>query len=379
MKGVFGKKFQGKNLEHSNSIIAESLSIGMGVIALFIIFLFAAHTTLADDEAQFPVPVGTSDIVKEGSVFERIYGDGCFTEGVSAGYDGLIYFSDITFTEVCKEGGIQAGVIRRYNPKDGKIEVFRSPSGMSNGLHFDLDGNLIAAEGADFGGRRISKIDMKTGISYILAHSYNGRRFNAPNDIAIDTYGRIYFSDPRYFGHEPLEQPMQCVYRIDPDGSIHVIITDAGAPNGLVISQDGKTLYVSAADTGTLDFYVHEEGQALHKGLMAIFTYDLHKDGSVGKRKTLVNYEGRNTDGPDGMTIDTNGNIYVACWHYDESGPGVYVYSPAGKEIAFFSTGNEYPTNVEFGRFEDKDMLYVTAGGSLFRVRTNARGYFLTK
>ena len=371
--------YQKRNQKNNSNKICwtESIIFILGIVTIFIIFMTAAPSRAASEKMQFPAPVGTSDIVKEGSIFERIYGDGCFTEGVTAGYDGYIYFSDITLTQGCKEGGIQAGAILRYNPKDGNVEVFRSPSGMSNGLIFDQDGNLIVAEGADFGGRRISKIDMNSGRSYILAHSYKGRRLNSPNDIAIDRTGRIYFSDPRYMGHEPLEQPIQCVYRIDLDGSIHAIITNAGAPNGLVISPDGKTLYVSAADTGTVNFYLHEEGQVVHKGLMAVFTYELHEDGSVGKRKTMVTYEGRETDGPDGMTVDSNGNIYVTGWFYDAPGPGVYVYSPEGKELAFFSTGNEYPTNVEFGRFGDKDMIYVTAGGSVYRIQTNATGYFI--
>ena len=77
---------------------------------------------------------------------------------------------------------------------------------------------MIVAEGADYGGRRVTKTDMKTGKSYILAGLYEGRPFNSPNDITIDEKGRIYFSDPRYWGHEPIEQPVQAVYRIDPDG-----------------------------------------------------------------------------------------------------------------------------------------------------------------
>ena len=101
---------------------------------------------------------------------------------------------------------------------------------MSNGIKFDAEGNMIVAEGADFGGRRVIRTDMKTGKSYIIAGLFEGRPFNSPNDITIDEKGRIYFSDPRYLGHEPIDQPVQAVYRIDPDGSIHRIITDAGKP-----------------------------------------------------------------------------------------------------------------------------------------------------
>ncbi|HMD15468.1 MAG TPA: SMP-30/gluconolactonase/LRE family protein, partial [Terriglobales bacterium] len=122
------------------------------------------------------------------------------------------------------------------------------PSGMAAGTKFDAEGNLVIAEGNDFGGRRISKIDMKTGKSYILAGLYNGRPYNGPNDLTIDEKGRIYFTDPRYFGYEAIEQPILGVYRIDPDGKVTRIITDAGKPNGICVSPDQKTLYVIAND-----------------------------------------------------------------------------------------------------------------------------------
>ena len=87
---------------------------------------------------------------------------------------------------------------------------------MSNGIKFDAQGRMIVAEGADYGGRRVTRTDMCTGRSEIIAAMYEGRRFNSPNDITIDLKGRIYFSDPRYVGHEPIEQPLMGVYRVDP-------------------------------------------------------------------------------------------------------------------------------------------------------------------
>ena len=123
---------------------------------------------------------------------------------------------------------MEAGHIWRFDPSTGKTSIFRSPSGMSNGIKFDVEGNMIVAEGADFGGRRITRTDWKSGKSYILAGLFEGRPFNSPNDVTIDEQGRIYFSDPRYMGHESIDQPVPAVYRIDPNGSIHRIITDAG-------------------------------------------------------------------------------------------------------------------------------------------------------
>ncbi|MCH2023934.1 MAG: SMP-30/gluconolactonase/LRE family protein, partial [Saprospiraceae bacterium] len=167
-----------------------------------------------------------ADIVDPSSKIKEVFagGEGLILEGPTMGPDGILYFTDITFTQV---EGMKAGIIWNYNPETGKTSVFRSPSGMANGLSFDIDGNLISCEGADFGGRRIIKTDMRNGKSTILAGLFNDRPFNAPNDLVIDNKGRIYFTDPRYFGKEPINQPVDGVYRIDPDGTVHLIIANA--------------------------------------------------------------------------------------------------------------------------------------------------------
>jgi hypothetical protein len=145
-------------------------------------------------------------IIVAGAKVEKLFEADCFSEGVSVGPDNGVYFSDITFTKFCKDanGRPGGGHIWRYDPKSGKATIFRSPSGMSNGTKFDRDGNMIVAMGADFGLRVLMKIDMKTGRSSILAGLYEGKPFNALNDISIDVKGRIYFTDPRYLGHEPV-------------------------------------------------------------------------------------------------------------------------------------------------------------------------------
>src|SRR5262249_59465095 len=154
-----------------------------------------------------------------------------------------------------------------------KTRICRWPSGMWNGLKFDADGNLLAAEGADFGGRRVTRTDMKTGKSYIIAGLFDDKPFNSPNDLTIDEKGRIYFSDPRYLGHEPIDQPVQAVYRIDPDGSVHRIITDAGKCNGVAVSPDQKTLYVVSNDNGNTGIGRLPKEEPAHKGQMALLAY----------------------------------------------------------------------------------------------------------
>jgi gluconolactonase len=322
-------------------------------------------------------------IVPEGAKLEKLFEGRVLTEGVAAGHDGMMYFSEITFSHLSRgpDGAIEAGHIWRFDPSSGKTTIFRSPSGMSNGIKFDAKGNMIVAEGADYGGRRVTRTDMKTGKAYILASHFEGHQLNSPNDITIDEKGRIYFSDPRYLGYEPINQPLQAVYRIDTDGSIHRIITDAGKSNGVCVSPDQKSLYVVSNDNGatSIDRLAAVGGNnpagtgvPLLKGRMALLAYDLAADGSAKFRKILVDYAPQ--DGPDGLVCDKDGNLYVA--ERAETRPGIAVYSPAGKELAFIKT--ELPTNVGFGRGKESKTLYITAGSSLYRIKLNREGYQLS-
>ena len=323
------------------------------------IALFLAATALQVSAQIFPA----------GAKLEKLFEGGHLTEGAAVAPDGSVFFSDITFTS---ETGMQAGHIMRYDPATRKTSVFRSPSGMANGIKFDAQGRMVVAEGADFGGRRITRTDLATGKSIILAGLFQGKPFNSPNDITIDRQGRVYFSDPKYLGHEAMEQPLMAVYRIDLDGSVHRIVTDAGKPNGIAISPDEKTLYVVTNDDGVMGFDRLPKGVATRKGRMELSAYDLKPDGSAEFRKTLVNYSP--ADGPDGLVCDQEGNLYVAV--RDEKRFRIYVYTPSGKEIAYLPTP-ERPTNVGFGRGNKATDLYITAGGSLYRIKVEKPGYQL--
>lgn len=296
----------------------------------------------------------SAPIVPEAAQVELLFDGGFFTEGPAVAPDGSVYFSDITSTA---NSGMQAGHIWRYDPASGQTTVFRSPSGMANGIMFDSEGRMVVAEGADFGGRCVIRTDMATGKSVIIAGLYNGRSFNAPNDLAIDEVGRIYFTDPRYMGHEPVEQPFMGVYRIDPDGSVSLIITDAGTPNGILVSPDQRTLYVASVDYPT-KFTLH-----------ALLAYDLAEDGSVSNRRVVIDFAP--DAGPDGMAIDVEGHLYLA---RPAQTPGIYVYSPDGAELALIPTP-ESPSNVTFGRGPTSKTLYITAGTSLYKIELNREGY----
>jgi gluconolactonase len=153
--------------------------------------------------------------------------------------------------------------------------------------------------------------------------------------------------------------------------TIERIITDAGKPNGVLVSPDQKTLYVVSNDNGTWGIGRVPKDAPLFKGRMNLMAYDLASDGTARFRKVLVDYAPE--DGPDGLVADTEGNIYVAV--RAASRPGIAVYNPEGKEVAFIKT--EMPTNVGFGRGPDANLLYITAGKSLYRIRVNREGYQL--
>lgn len=300
-------------------------------------------------------------IVPANSKLELLWGEGEFTEGPALAPDGSIFFSDIGTS------------IHRYDPQSGKTELFRKPSGRSNGLMFNQKGELIAAEGANEGGNR--RISITSGIQggkdgevKTLSGGLDGKKFNSPNDLAIDAKGNVYFSDPRYVGKEPRELDFEAVFFVKPDGTTTIATRELQKPNGLLVSPDGKHLYVS-----------DNNGE----GNRHLLSFDIEQPGKLGNKKVLHDFvTGR---GIDGMTLDTAGNIYATAGTGDKA--GVYIFSPSGKELAMIPTPGD-PTNCVFGGSEDSGTLYITAatGGSglgpkygLFRIKLNAKGFHVVK
>ena len=147
------------------------------------------------------------------------------------------------------------------------------------------------------------------------------------------------------------------VYRIDADGSVHLIIADSGKPNGIAVSSpDQKTLYVGSNDSGS--FRAMPEELPTFMGRMALLAYDLAPDGTATFREMLVDYAPE-TRGRMGLKLNAEGNLYVAV--RDKTRFGICVYSPDGTELAYIETP-ELPTNVAFGRGELQKTLYITGG-----------------
>lgn len=297
-------------------------------------------SVLAACLATFAADAPDVSFVKPGATLEKLWGEGRFTEGGAWTGDALL-FSDI------------GNRIMKFDPKTGKVTADRDPSGRANGMILDPRGRLVVAEGANTGGNRRVSITELDGTVRTLADRYHGKRFNSPNDVAVDRMGRIYVSDPRYVGDEPRELDFEAVFRIDPDGTVHQLETSASKPNGLVVSPNGKTLYV--ADNGSK-----------RRALLAL---DLDSAGNTSNPRVLQDF-GKDR-GIDGMTVTVDGKIVATAGK--DGTAGVVVFSPEGKRLGFIPVP-EAPSNVEFGGL-DRSTLYITAGTGLYRIETTMKGF----
>ena len=274
-----------------------------------------------------------------------------FTEGPAVDRDGNVYFTDIINQRIMKLGA------------DGALSVYREKSNLANGLLIDPQGRLIACEGAAFerpgvkltGTPRVTRTDLKTGKTEVLADRYDGKPLVGPNDVTIDGKGRLYFTD----------LAGAAVYRIDAPGKVSRILAapDLQRPNGIQVSPDDGKLYLI------------ESNQA-QGGARLIRSYDLQPDGTVRNMKVHYNFSpGRSADG---MSIDTQGNLYASAGMNQLRGSsetldnkaGIYVISPAGKLLKFIAVPEDFITNNAFGG-PDMKTLYVTAGKTLFKLRTD--------
>lgn len=277
-------------------------------------------------------PTAQTKFVPAGTKLAPLWMEGEFTEGPAPAADGTLLFSDI------------GNRIMTYDPASKKVSVFRDPSGKANGLMFDPKGRLVACEGAGPGGERRITITGPNGKVRTLADAYEGKRFNSPNDLAINTGGDVYFTDPRYVGNDPRDLDFEAVFLVKPDGKVSIATREVEKPNGILVAPDQKTVYVADHNSDPL-------------GAHTLLAFDVAPDGSLVGKKLLFDF-GPRKRGIDGMTLDRDGNISATAGSDDEA--GIYVFSPAGEPLAFLPTPGD-PTNCVFGIGEQAKTLYVTA------------------
>lgn len=256
--------------------------------------------------------------------------------------------------------------------RDGKRSIYREQAG-SNGLMFDREGRLIICEPVL---RRVTRLD-KNGVLTVLADRFEGKRFNQPNDVTLDSRGRIYFSDPRYGDRSGMElldkqgRTVEGVYRIDLDGRVTRIIEhEADRPNGLVVTHDDKFLFVADNNNDTAG------------GARKLWRFDLKADGSIDHASRKLIHDWGTTRGPDGMKLDALGRLFVAGGLNKPNPPfetadkptaGVYVFSPEGQLLELIPIPRDETTNCAFGG-DDLKTLFVTSGGTLWSIRLTTPG-----
>ena len=283
----------------------------------------------------------------------------CFTEGPAVAADGSVFYSDIENNRIMCWAS------------DGTRSIWREPSHRTNGQTFDPQGRLYHCEGDEFGpggGRRVTRTNLETGDYEVLTDTYEGARYNSPNDICVDAAGNVYFTDPRYGDRTSMEMELEGVYRMTPDGTVQRIIAqpDIERPNGIAVTQDATRLYLidSCPTVG---------------GNRKVWCFDLDNSGNPSNQRLVFDFGGGR--GGDGMRMDIEENLYVAAGIMSPRGPhessevppGIYVISPAGVLKARLPIPEDVLTNLAFGG-PDGRTLYITAGKTLFTARSAIPG-----
>ena len=277
--------------------------------------------------------LAAESIIAPGAKLEKL-GDGyAFTEGPAVDKDGNVFFTDQPNDRIVK-----------WSAADGTFSDWLKPCGRANGTYFDKAGNLLACADEE---NQLWSIAPDKKITK-LVFNHDGKLLNGPNDLWIRPDGGLYFTDPlykrNYWKRDPArQQDGEHVYFLTPDRkTVTRVTTDLKQPNGIIGTPDGKTLYV--ADIGARKSYA----------------YDIQPDGALANKRLFCNL------GSDGMTIDTEGNVYL-------TGKGVTVFDKTGKQIEQIPVSEAWTGNVTFGG-QDGDLLFITASKSVYGLKMRVKG-----
>jgi len=277
-----------------------------------------------------PLLAAESKIIAPGATLQKLAGDFLFTEGPASDREGNVFFTDQPNDRILKWS------------IDGKLSTFMQPCGRANGLSFDHGGNLWACADEK---NELWRID-PAGKATVVLKDYQGKLLNGPNDVWIRPGGGLYFTDPHYkrpYWKRGPKEMEECVYYLAPDNkTLTRIIDDLKQPNGIIGTPDGMLLYV--ADIGASKTY----------------RYRILADGSLKEKKLFCEM------GSDGMTIDSENNIYL-------TGKGVSVFDPEGKRIEHIDVAEPWTANVCFGG-KDRQTLFITASKCLYSLRMAVHG-----
>ena len=303
---------------------------------LFALLFLTSCAPLGERVDPIPAPVGE---------VQQLAGDMQFTEGpVWMPEEGALVFSDIP-----------RGELLRWT-QEGGVELFRACAN-PNGNALFVDGSLLTCL---HGERRLVRW-RDDGTREVLAEHFDGRRLNSPNDLAVQSDGTIWFTDPPWGltrQTEGKELGGHFVFRRDVDGALAVVLRDRAMPNGLALSPDERTLYV--ADTGGHPSHPDADFHELRPSVSA---WSIDARGELSS-EPLWSVETR----CDGMCVDERGFVYTT------AKSGIVILSRAGAIVATIDVP-ESPANVCFGGVDGRT-LFITARTSLYAVEMNVAGHF---
>lgn len=297
-------------------------------MSLSFTWLLAASLLLAVAIGANAEPPG---IIAPGAALQKLAGGFSFTEGPACDAHGNVYFTDQPTDRILKWS------------VTGKLSVFLSPAGRSNGLCFDAHGDLWACADER---NQLWRITPQGKVS-VIVKDYGGKLLNGPNDVWVRPDGGLYLSDPfykrDYWKRGSLEQSGQYVLYLAPDHkTLTAVATDLTQPNGIIGTPDGKMLYIADIGAGRT------------------YSYAVQKDGSLANKTLFC------TMGSDGMTIDSEGNVYL-------TGHGVTVFDKTGKQIEHIPIAEGWTGNICFGG-ADRHTLFITASTSIYGMHMRTHG-----
>src|SRR6185369_15265609 len=242
--------------------------------------------------------------------------------GVGGNTEGPVWWKEggyLLFSEIGKDRRL------KYTPGQG-VTVARENTNGANGLTRDPQGRLVICEGWT---RRVTR-EEKDGSFTVLANTFQGRRLNKPNDVVVKSDGAIYFTDPWNIAPPPDEWDLQFngVYRLAPDrGTLSLLISHLVIPNGLAFAPDESVLYINDS----------------RRRLIAAF--DVLPNGTLARHseRVFADLSGPEPGGPDGMKVDTAGNVYCG------GSGGIWIVDPKGKKLGRIVHGEPNTTNIAFG------------------------------
>ncbi|MFZ0280506.1 MAG: SMP-30/gluconolactonase/LRE family protein [Bacteroidales bacterium] len=280
--------------------------------------------------------------------------------------NGKVYFSNMGFDQSWGAHPDKSSIVE-LKP-DGSYRNISEGKMQSNGLYPYKKGNLLVC---DMIGHRVVEMTTEGKVVKVIADKFDGKKIDGPNDIITDAKGGIYFTDPQFTMEAVKFQPGRAVYYVSPEGKVTRIVepNEFAMPNGILLSPDGKTLYINNCYDDETWFPVNSDKENY------VWAYDVNENGTITNGRqfaklflvnNVLDRKGKSSSS-DGMAIDKMGNIYVGTYY------GVQIFNSKGEFVGMINLPH-FPVSLCFGD-DDMKTLYIVSYSWVYKIRTNMEGY----